>query len=124
MSKQAILFLADESCDFTVVRALRSAGHDVKAIVEEYPGAPDKKVMRIGIEEGRILLTEDKDFGRMAFAGAGGSKGIIFIRFPMQARSAFPETILSFVNQAGDKLRGAFAVVEPGRMRLTSIPER
>lgn len=124
MSKQAILFLADESCDCTVVRALRSAGHDVKAIVEECPGAPDKKVMRIGIEEGRILLTEDKDFGRMAFAGAGGSTGVIFIRFPTQARSALPETILSFVNQVGDKLRGAFAVVEPGRMRLTSIPER
>jgi hypothetical protein len=27
-------FLADESCDFSVVRALRSAGHDVKAVGE------------------------------------------------------------------------------------------
>jgi len=27
-------FLADESCDFSVVRTLRSAGHDVAAIAE------------------------------------------------------------------------------------------
>jgi hypothetical protein len=27
-------FLADESCDFRVVRALRAAGRDVKAIIE------------------------------------------------------------------------------------------
>ncbi len=30
-------FLADESCDFSVVRALRSAGHDVAAIAEVSP---------------------------------------------------------------------------------------
>ena len=28
-------FLADESCDFAAVRALRSAGHDVRALTEE-----------------------------------------------------------------------------------------
>jgi hypothetical protein len=27
-------FLADESCDFAVVRALRAAGHDVVAVAE------------------------------------------------------------------------------------------
>jgi hypothetical protein len=30
-------FLADESCDFRVVRVLRAAGHDVKAIIEIAP---------------------------------------------------------------------------------------
>jgi hypothetical protein len=33
-----VRFLADESCDFAVVRALREAGHDVAAIAEEQPG--------------------------------------------------------------------------------------
>jgi hypothetical protein len=27
-------FLADESCDFRVIRALRAAGHDVMAVIE------------------------------------------------------------------------------------------
>ncbi len=124
MSKQAILFLADESCDFAVVRALRAAGHDVKAIAEVCPGVSDEKVMEIGIEEGRVLLTEDKDFGWLVFAGTGGSTSVIFIRFPVQARSVLSETIVSFVEQAENKLRGSFTVVEPGRMRLTAMPKR
>lgn len=123
MSKQAIRFLADESCDFAVVSALRTAGHDVKAIVEVCPGISDDEVIRIGIQEGRVLLTEDKDFGWLVFAGADGGASVIFIRFPMRARSTLPETISEFVKQAGNKLIGSFAVVEPGRMRLTRIPK-
>jgi predicted nuclease of predicted toxin-antitoxin system len=124
MSKQAIRFLADESCDFAVVRALRAAGHDVKAIAEVCPGISDHEVMRIGIQEGRVLLTEDKDFGWLVFAGTGGSASVIFIRFPMRRRSVLPAAIVEFVEQAGNKLIGSYAVVEPGRMRLTRIPER
>ena len=34
-------FLADESCDFAVVRALRAAGHAVTAVGEVAVGASD-----------------------------------------------------------------------------------
>jgi len=36
-----VRFLADESCDFAVVRALRGAGHDVSAVTELSPAAKD-----------------------------------------------------------------------------------
>ena len=124
MPKQAIRFLADESCDFAVVRALRTVGLDVKAVAEVCPGVSDHEVMRLGIQEGRVLLTEDKDFGWLVFAGAGGGASVIFIRFPTQTRSVLPETIVEFVKQAGNKLIGSYAVVEPGRMRLTRIPKK
>ncbi len=52
-------FLADESCDFAVVRALRSAGHDVIAVVEISPRADDEIVIDRAVREDRILLTED-----------------------------------------------------------------
>jgi predicted nuclease of predicted toxin-antitoxin system len=55
-------FLADESCDFRVVRALRDAGHDVTAVVEVTPGADDAVVIDIAVREQRIFLTEDSDF--------------------------------------------------------------
>ena len=35
-------FLADESCDFAVVTALRNAGHDITAIAETSPGVEDE----------------------------------------------------------------------------------
>ena len=60
-------FLADESCDFAVVRALRGRGFDVIAISETCPGAEDQRVIGLARKEGRVLLTEDKDFGRLAY---------------------------------------------------------
>jgi len=39
--------LADESCDFAVVRALRAAGHDVKAVAEVALGAADDVVLEL-----------------------------------------------------------------------------
>ena len=44
-------FLADESCDFSVVRALRAAGHDVSAISEIALGATDDVVMDLARRE-------------------------------------------------------------------------
>lgn len=38
MKNNALKFVADESCDFAVVRGLRKAGFDVLAIVEAKPG--------------------------------------------------------------------------------------
>ncbi|MBI4888295.1 MAG: DUF5615 family PIN-like protein [Acidobacteria bacterium] len=38
-------FLADESCDFTAVTALRTAGHNVSAVGEISPGAKDPVVL-------------------------------------------------------------------------------
>ena len=53
-------FLADESCDFEVVRALRGAGDDVSAVTDLAPGADDEQVLAIAANESRVLLTEDK----------------------------------------------------------------
>ncbi|MGH7311070.1 MAG: DUF5615 family PIN-like protein, partial [Candidatus Rokuibacteriota bacterium] len=38
-------FLADESCDFGVVRALRTAGFDVVAVAEIAPRLTDRAVV-------------------------------------------------------------------------------
>jgi predicted nuclease of predicted toxin-antitoxin system len=58
-----VRFLADESCDFAVVRRLRAEGHDVAAVRDLAPGTADDAVVDIAVREQRILLTEDKDFG-------------------------------------------------------------
>ena len=56
-------FLADECCDFAVVRTLRACGHDVLAISEFQHRSVDKDLMERALSENRVLLTEDKDFG-------------------------------------------------------------
>jgi predicted nuclease of predicted toxin-antitoxin system len=62
-------FLADESCDAAIVRGLRGDGHDVLAVADVIPGALDPAVIQLAVSQQRVLLTEDKDFGQLVFAG-------------------------------------------------------
>ena len=80
-----MLFLADESCDFAVVRALRGAGHDVLAVADVSPRTDDEQVLELARQEQRILLTEDKDFGRLVYADQQATGGVILIRYPAGA---------------------------------------
>ncbi len=50
MNDQPLIFLADESCDFAFVRALRQVGYDVTAIVEFMSGASDLKVLELAFK--------------------------------------------------------------------------
>lgn len=115
-------FLADESCDFAVVRALRAAGHDVMAVSEVAVGASDERVLELAERERRIFLTEDKDFGQLVYAAGKTATGVIFIRFPVNARKSLTEVVLDLVREKGEALDGYFAVVQPGRIRISKSP--
>lgn len=117
-----MLFLADENCDFAVVRALRADGHDVVSIAEIAPRMDDREVIALASREDRILLTEDKDFGQIVYAGLHESSGVILIRFPQNARWALPGVIREAVQKLGDRLRGAFVVLKPNQIRIGRNP--
>ena len=115
-------FMADESCDFSVVRALRSAKHDVVAIAEVSPRAEDDDVRERAVTDERILITEDKDFGQLVYASMRRTGGVIFIRFPARARRGLAAAVVDVVRQRGQRLIGAFTVVQPGRVRTGRNP--
>ena len=115
-------FLADESCDFQVVRALRKAGHDVLAIINISPRADDSEVLKLAARDERILITEDKDFGQLVFAQSRPAGGVILLRYPSPVRREFSKEIVKLVKQLEDKLIGRFIVIQPGRIRITQIP--
>lgn len=115
-----MLFLADESCDFAVVRALREGGHDVVAVAEVARGAKDQEIVGLARDGGRVLLTEDKDFGWYVYAAGEGGVGVVLIRFPSGSRRVLGSAVLEAVRSAGDRLLRSFAVIEPGRLRVSA----
>jgi predicted nuclease of predicted toxin-antitoxin system len=117
-----VRFLADESCDLAVVRALRATGHDVTAVAEFVGGADDPTVADLAVAEHRVLLTEDKDFGQLVYAAGHAHVGVMLIRFPAGARRGVGAAVLDAVRRFGERLIGAFSVVEPGRVRLGRPP--
>jgi len=113
--------LADESCDFAIVRSLRSANCDLKAVAEEMPGASDPEVLQNAIDENRLLLTEDKDFGEWVFAHGSVLSGVIFFRYPSRFRKSMARMAYELVSKKSSKLIGKFTVVEPGRFRVRDM---
>lgn len=118
----ALRFLADESCDHAVVRALRADGHDIASAAEEGKRSVDAELIVRAHAEQRLLLTEDKDFGWLVFASQRDSAGVILIRYPGGLRRGLVDAVVSLVRQRGPELSACFAVVEPGCVRIAPRP--
>lgn len=115
--------MADESCAGPVIRALRAAGHDVIAIAEGAKGASDEAVIERALSEGRVLITEDRDFGELVYARGHTSAGVMFVKFLNRARRLKPAAVIEAVAKLGVRLHEGFTVVEPGRVRLAKRPK-
>lgn len=115
-------FMADESCDFAVVRALREAGHDVLYVSEMSPGAEDNAVIERAHAERRVVLTEDRDFGRLVFAAARPATGVVYMRFPVKARDNIGQAVVALAQEKGDALAESFITLQPGRARISRLP--
>jgi predicted nuclease of predicted toxin-antitoxin system len=63
--------VANENCAVLVIRARREAAHDFAAITEIPKGIPDEAAMERAFSEGRLLITEDADFGELVYAPDG-----------------------------------------------------
>ena len=113
-----IRFLADESCDFAVVRSLRAASYDIEAIVEIASGESDANIIEMAVKKNRILITEDRDFGELVYAHQKQHGGIILVRYPSTARKGMAEAILDLVRQKSGTLVDCFVVVSPLKIRI------
>jgi predicted nuclease of predicted toxin-antitoxin system len=122
MNATALRFLADESCDFAIVRALRAEGYDVLAVSEVMQRSDDRELIEQASRERRILLTEDKDFGWLVYVSYTDSAGVILIRFPGDARQMLVDVFMHLVHTQGQELSGAFVVVQPGHIRVRHHP--
>jgi predicted nuclease of predicted toxin-antitoxin system len=113
--------LADENIPLLAIELLRRKGHDVLAIAESAPSICDEDVLLLAEDEGRILLTFDKDFGELAYSSKPRpSCGIILFRIPLRSADYIAMMIVEVLDSRCD-WPGHFAVVEPGRIRLREL---
>jgi predicted nuclease of predicted toxin-antitoxin system len=115
-------FLANENFPLDAVEALRHAGHDVAWIRVDAPGSNDQQVLGRAVAEQRVLLTFDKDFGELAFhAGLPASCGIVLFRLEAPSAAVVAQWVLTAIQSRTD-WAGHFSVVEPGRIRVRTLP--
>jgi len=60
--------LADENVDRPIAAWLAELGHDVTEMAKVAPGSTDESVVALAQREGRVLMTFDRDIGRIVRA--------------------------------------------------------
>jgi predicted nuclease of predicted toxin-antitoxin system len=64
--------LANENFPLVSVQLLRQANYDVASITEDSPGIEDPEVLARAVDEQRIILTFDRDYGELIFRFSTG----------------------------------------------------
>ncbi|MBO9617396.1 MAG: DUF5615 family PIN-like protein [Niabella sp.] len=111
-----MLYVADESVDFRIVKALRQYGAEVYAICEEQPSISDDQVLRIAVSRNAVLITEDKDFGELVFRLKLPHKGVILIR--VEDTLFKTEKVAEAIFQNFKLLPNKFSVIDERRLRI------
>jgi predicted nuclease of predicted toxin-antitoxin system len=116
--------LANENFPEEAVEALRARGHDVVWIRTDAPGSDDREILSRAADDGRVLITFDKDFGELAFrARLSTPSGIILFRI-VPISSSYIAEIAVAVLETRDDWSGYFSVVEENRVRMTPLPTK
>jgi len=73
-------FLVDECVGSSVAQWLKQNDYDVAYVGEDLAGITDAEVLKKALEEPRVLITSDKDFGELIFRKKESHFGLILLR--------------------------------------------
>jgi predicted nuclease of predicted toxin-antitoxin system len=116
-----VRWLADECIAASLVAFLRDAGHDVLYIAEAAAGLSDPDVIVLALQEKRLLLTEDKDFGDLVFRRERAVPGLVLIRIDTDNSRLKATRLAAAIDRYGEGLFGRYMVIEEGRFRSRRV---
>ena len=105
--------------------SLAAQGHDVLSALERNPCAADEELLALAMEESRILVTEDKDFGELVFVRRLPHPCIVrFVGMTVTEKVAAMQELIE--QHAETMSEGALIVVTARRVRIRrrERPER
>ncbi len=112
----------NENIPTSATRELRARGHDVLAAKESMRGATDAQILARAQSELRLLVTQDKDFGELAYRQLlPADCGIILFRLSGINPAADIRRIVEVI-ESRDDWYGQFAVATDDRVRLRPLP--
>jgi predicted nuclease of predicted toxin-antitoxin system len=111
-------FLIDESVGIDVTLYLRSVGHDVRAIAELAPQTSDSDILAWAVQEQRIVITINKDFGELVFRSGQAHRGVILFRLRDENAANQVQLLAAAVSQYASHLSGRFTVISETGVRI------
>jgi predicted nuclease of predicted toxin-antitoxin system len=82
------------------------------------PGIMDEVVLMESRISASVLITADKDFGELVFRQRQASTGVMLIRLWGLTPAMKAAVVSGAIQEHGQELPGAFAVLSPGNIRI------
>ena len=83
--------------------------------------AEDTALLEHAIQKSRVLVTRDRDFGRLVFAGDRAA-GILYLRIRPSTEDAVHQELLHVLDRHAEaEILKSFIVVEPGQYRIRHL---
>jgi predicted nuclease of predicted toxin-antitoxin system len=112
-------FLVDECTGIAVSKKLKAMNFDSASVIECMKGAEDEEIMERAVKEGRVIITNDKDFGRLA--GFYKPPGIILLRLKDESVENKIKLVSLVVTTYNERILGNVLVVSEKKIRLRRI---
>lgn len=119
----ALKFLADVNIEKQIVEYFLENDYDVKWIPDFDCSMLDEELLSMTKEEGRILITNDKDFGEHIFLQKRQSSGIILLRVKGQETIKKISLIKKLLENYQDKLLNHFVVITERKIRFIDMED-
>ena len=116
-------FLVDECAGPSLARWLHEQGHDVFSVFDQARGISDDEVLQIALENERILITVDKDFGEQIFRAKRPHHGVILLRLKDERSKNKITAMERLLTNYATRIIDQFIVVTDTRVRLSSPEE-
>lgn len=116
-----ISFLADECFSGSLVRAMRAAKLDVERSADILPAAPDEQALALSFAQGRVLLSEDDDFGDLAVRLGLPTHGVVRVALKSLNKPDRALRLVRALSTLGNKVQNALVTIEPSRSRVRPL---
>ena len=113
-----MMLVADESVDSGIIIQLRQTGIGVVSISEISSGIKDSEVLKIAAENRCLLITEDKDFGELAYRLKLVHRGILLIRLSDITRKERIALVAETIEKHFEMLQNNFSVLSKSGLRI------
>lgn len=94
------------------------SGHDVKTVRAIGPKMPDYAILQMAVNEERIVITMDKDFGEMVYRDEQVHAGVLLLRLEEATSKEKVRVVAQIIQDHAGKLQGMFSVYQSGHLRI------
>ncbi len=100
---------------------LRESGHDVRGLVGPERRLSDDDILALALDEDRIVLTADKDFGELTVRFGKPSIGIVLLLIGSLPASERGDRVAAALSSVAGSLRGRLVTVLPDRVKVRPL---